>query len=73
MGAKNYIFKKKHQNNLQHEIASQGEGARSHLKKAKKAKRISCNLCNKRFQPGSRFERFCKTCKDENEYYLDSY
>ena len=28
-----------------------------------------CNLCNEKFLALSRFERFCATCKKENELY----
>ncbi len=40
----------------------------------KKEKRVACelrrcNLCNQKFLALSKFERFCLTCKKENELY----
>jgi len=28
-----------------------------------------CNLCKRKFTPTSRFERYCDSCRDENEIF----
>lgn len=34
-------------------------------------KAVNCNLCGKKFKKKSKYERFCRDCKSENEAYLD--
>jgi hypothetical protein len=36
-----------------------------------KEKLEKCNLCNEKFYPVNRFERFCTKCKQEDDLYLN--
>jgi hypothetical protein len=33
------------------------------------SRRVNCNLCGARYRASSRFQRFCQTCRLENELY----
>ena len=39
----------------------------------KKIGKRNCNLCNKRFDISSKFDRFCLSCKHRSEIYRGCY
>lgn len=36
------------------------------------SRRVNCNLCGARYRAANRFQRFCQTCRSENEVYRNA-
>jgi len=50
------------------ETTAETAAPRSNVIRAKAPPR-DCNLCNTKFSPHNRFERFCARCKEESPIY----
>jgi len=52
---------------MKYELARSLKAGTENRRKVQRAKNRRCNLCAEEFHPRTVFDRYCVTCKNENE------